>query len=89
MISLAYYLRVIAAMWMSRRAPRAGAALQAGGGSRRWPAARPRPTRRAHRARGRGSSRSLFGAATLFFGIVPSPLFDLAVQAGRSLTQLF
>ena len=31
----------------------------------------------------------LFGAATLFFGIVPSPLFNLAVDAGRSLTHLF
>ena len=30
-----------------------------------------------------------FGAATLFFGIVPSPLFDLAVHAGDSLSQLF
>ena len=35
------------------------------------------------------ASRSLFGAATLFFGIIPAPLFDLAVDAGRSLTQLF
>ena len=30
-----------------------------------------------------------FGAATLFFGIVPSPLFNLAVHAGQSLTGLF
>ena len=30
-----------------------------------------------------------FGAATLFFGILPSPLFDLAVHAGRSFSQLF
>ncbi|MDX6644217.1 MAG: hypothetical protein QOD76_2179, partial [Solirubrobacteraceae bacterium] len=27
----------------------------------------------------------LFGAASLFFGIIPSPLFDLARHAGRSL----
>ena len=31
----------------------------------------------------------LAGAATLFFGIVPSPLFDLAVDAGHSFTGLF
>jgi hypothetical protein len=31
----------------------------------------------------------LFGAATLFFGIVPSPLFDLARHAGRAFSGLF
>jgi hypothetical protein len=31
----------------------------------------------------------VFGGATLFFGIVPSPLFDVAVDAGRSLSGLF
>jgi NADH-quinone oxidoreductase subunit N len=86
MISLAYYLRVVAAMWMSE-APVAGTALQTSG----------RP------ALAGGSAEAdkprievetwfvalLFGAATLFFGIVPSPLFNLAVQAGRSLTHLF
>ena len=30
----------------------------------------------------------VFGAATLFFGIVPSPLFDLATKAGGALTNL-
>jgi hypothetical protein len=30
-----------------------------------------------------------FGAATLFFGILPSPLFNLAVDAGASLSHLF
>ena len=65
-----------------RRAPRLAA--RAAGDGRRL-------------ARGRRTARIepetwfvalLFGAATLFFGIVPSPLFDLAVDAGRSLTQL-
>jgi hypothetical protein len=32
---------------------------------------------------------AIFGVATLFFGIVPSPLFDLAVKVGSSLTSLF
>jgi NADH-quinone oxidoreductase subunit N len=86
MISLAYYLRVVAAMWMAE-APVAGTALQTSG----------RP------ALAGGSAEAdtprievetwfvalVFGAATLFFGIVPSPLFNLAVQAGRSLTRLF
>jgi NADH-quinone oxidoreductase subunit N len=86
MISLAYYLKVIAAMWMAE-APVAGTALQTSG----------RP------ALAGGSAEAdtprievetwfvalFFGAATLFFGILPSPLFNLAVQAGRSLTHLF
>ncbi len=86
MISLAYYLRVVAAMWMTE-APVAGTALQTSG----------RP------ALAGGSAEAdtprievetwfvalVFGAATLFFGILPSPLFNLAVQAGRSLTHLF
>jgi NADH-quinone oxidoreductase subunit N len=86
MISLAYYLKVVAAMWMAE-APVAGTALQTSG----------RP------ALAGGSAEAdtprievetwfvalVFGAATLFFGIVPSPLFNLAVQAGRSLTRLF
>jgi NADH-quinone oxidoreductase subunit N len=86
MISLAYYLRVVAAMWMAE-APVAGTALQTSG----------RP------ALAGGSAEAdtprievetwfvalLFGAATLFFGILPSPLFNLAVQAGRSLGNLF
>jgi NADH-quinone oxidoreductase subunit N len=86
MISLAYYLKVIAAMWMAE-APVAGTALQTSG----------RP------ALAGGSAEAdtprieietwfvalVFGAATLFFGILPSPLFNLAVQAGRSLTHLF
>ncbi|HEX6620391.1 MAG TPA: NADH-quinone oxidoreductase subunit N [Solirubrobacteraceae bacterium] len=86
MISLAYYLRVVAAMWMAE-APVAGTALQTSG----------RP------AMAGGSAEAdtpriepetwfvalLFGAATLFFGIVPSPLFNLAVDAGRSLSHLF
>jgi NADH-quinone oxidoreductase subunit N len=86
MISLAYYLKVVAAMWMVE-APVAGTALQTSG----------RP------AMAGGSAEAdtppieletwfvalVCGAATLFFGIVPSPLFDLAVAAGRSLTHLF
>jgi len=80
MISLAYYLRVIAAMWMRPgREPQpvlAGGALDA-------PVEEPAASRRA------GfetiAIAALFGAATLFFGIVPGPLFDLTGHVGRSL----
>ena len=91
MISLGYYLPVIAAMWM-REAPAAeplGAAAgrPAGDGRRLARAAtssRPEPagTRRAVGSRGRVRGGARRGAATIFFGIVPQPLFDL-VHAGR------
>jgi NADH-quinone oxidoreductase subunit N len=87
MVSLAYYLKVIAAMWM-QDAPTPGAALATTG----------HPAMAGGSAEADGASRIefetwlvalLFGGATLFFGIVPSPLFDLAVDAGRSLSGLF
>jgi NADH-quinone oxidoreductase subunit N len=85
MVSLAYYLKVIAAMWM-QDAPVPGTALATGtpaiaGGSPEVDAARIQPET--------WFVALLFGAATLFFGIVPSPLFDLAVDAGHAFTGLF
>ena len=86
MISLAYYLKVVAAMWMAE-APVAGTALATAGqpamagGSPEADSPRIEPET--------WFVALLFGAATLFFGILPSPLFNLAVQAGRSLTGLF
>jgi NADH-quinone oxidoreductase subunit N len=85
MVSLAYYLKVIAAMWM-QDAPAPGTALATGrpaiaGGSPEADAARVQPET--------WFVALLFGAATLFFGIVPSPLFDLAVDAGHAFTNLF
>ena len=50
MISLAYYLQVVAAMWMARGAGGRDRVSAHGRASRRWPAAHPRPTP-AHRAR--------------------------------------
>jgi NADH-quinone oxidoreductase subunit N len=86
MISLAYYLKVIAAMWMAE-APVAGTALQTSG----QPAmAGGSPEADVRRIEPETWFVALFfGAATLFFGIVPSPLFNLAVHAGQSLPQLF
>jgi NADH-quinone oxidoreductase subunit N len=80
MISLGYYLRVVAAIWMRpARAPQpalAGAALDT------LPVEEPGP-------RDAGWETTavavLFGAATLVFGIVPSPLFNAAKDVGRSL----
>jgi NADH-quinone oxidoreductase subunit N len=87
MVSLAYYLKVIAAMWM-QDAPTPGAALATTG----------HPAIAGASAEADGAPRLepetwlvalVFGAATLFFGIVPSPLFDLAVDVGRSFGGLF
>ncbi len=99
MVSLAYYLRVIAAIWM-HPAPRlspaiAGAAPEADGlpgGSRRAGSAG------AGRALGGGPSGGRCGlllgatilaaAATIGFGIYPSPLVDFANNAGGSIFSL-
>jgi NADH-quinone oxidoreductase subunit N len=79
MISLAYYLRVLAAVWMRREpalgdAAAPGAPLLAGA-----EAAAERPQWEVVLV------AVLAGAATLFFGIIPTPLFDLAESAGRGL----
>jgi NADH-quinone oxidoreductase subunit N len=94
MISLGYYLRVIAAMWMTP------ASAGVGGGPS------PTPARLAPIAGGSPEVDGLdatdtglrrvppveitlvavvFGAASVFFGIFPSPLFNLAAHAGRAL----
>jgi NADH-quinone oxidoreductase subunit N len=85
MISLAYYLRVIAAMWM-RPAPLPVGAEAAG----------PRPAM-AGGAPEADQPRSqpevvavavVCAAASIVFGIVPSPLFDAARDAGGALVGL-
>ena len=81
MVSLAYYLRVIAAMWMrpgDEPAPADGAGLPAmAGGS---PEADRTTTCRAIVV-----LAAIAAAATVVFGIIPSPLVDWAVRAGESL----
>jgi NADH-quinone oxidoreductase subunit N len=99
MISLAYYLKVLAAMWMR---PAAGTELTP---ASRGPGGRPalaggagpdplEPTV----ATAEGTRRAepevvfvavVFGALSLAGGIVPSPLFDLVKHAGRALTGIF
>jgi NADH-quinone oxidoreductase subunit N len=79
-ISLGYYLRVVAAIWMREGPARRGVAVLAGGSGE---------------AEGVGAHWEvvgialLFGAASIFFGIVPQPLFDLVHHAGGALTGIF
>jgi NADH-quinone oxidoreductase subunit N len=79
MISLAYYLRVVAAMWMRPEAATgapaiAGASPEADpidpDAGKRWYLAGP---------------ALLAAAATVFFGIIPQPLVEFAERAGSSL----
>jgi NADH-quinone oxidoreductase subunit N len=82
MISLGYYLRVIAAIWM-REAPSAIAATANG---------RPVLAGGSPEADTQGKHLEVafvalaFAAATIFFGIDPQPLFNLANHAAGSLT---
>jgi NADH-quinone oxidoreductase subunit N len=85
MISLGYYLRVIAAVWM-RDVPSAvpvsanGRPVLAGGS--------PEADAPAHPQLEVVFVALAFAGATIFFGIVPQPLFDLANHAAASLTGL-
>ncbi len=88
MVSLAYYLRVVAAMWMrpaeapAEAAP--GVPAMAGGAP---------GSEAVHERRALGASRCglvmspivIAAAATIFFGVIPSPLVDWASNAGHAL----
>ncbi len=105
-ISLAYYLRVVAAVWM--RAPdeaEATGAVALGGAPRPAIAggsaeADADPAAVAASARLGGSTRRLIqpeviglgvvcAAATIFFGIYPGPLLDVAQDAAAAFNNLF
>ena len=118
MISLGYYLRVVAAMWMGsyRPAPAqvatvaegglppiAGGSQQAdegeegaagspgtdgGGADEISPAAQQRGPAWLPAYPALVFVAVLFAAATIFFGIVPQPLFHFADHAGRALLRL-
>jgi NADH-quinone oxidoreductase subunit N len=98
MISLAYYLRVVATIWMSGGvtatvepvlAPIAGGSPEADaepappGGSGWSAAVRTMPHPEV------AFVAVVFAAASIFFGIFPSPLFNLAAHAGQSLAGIF
>jgi NADH-quinone oxidoreductase subunit N len=95
MISLAYYLRVVAAVWM-RPAPEplapegAGVPAMAGGSPEADELPPPAPDKEVVAPTGTRCivilvSASLAAGATLFFGIIPSPLVDWASHAGSAL----
>jgi len=90
MISLGYYLPVISAMWM-REAPAgapAGGALPALAGGSPELDAEPRASAALARRTTQPEVLAvalLAGAATIFFGIIPQPLFDLVHGAGAAL----
>jgi NADH-quinone oxidoreductase subunit N len=119
MISLGYYLRVVAAMWMRAPIP-APVAAGAGGGGGLAPIAggSQEADEQAASSAGVGAGGSggaggsqavegwpgpaqsasqpevvfvavLFAAASIFFGIFPSPLFDFAAHAGHALSGIF
>jgi NADH-quinone oxidoreductase subunit N len=76
-ISLAYYLRVVAAMWMPEGSGASAPAPAIAGGSPEADAAAGQPVATI--------VAILFAAATLFFGIVPTPLLELSKDAARAL----
>ena len=99
MISLGYYLRVVATMWMTSperepatARPTVGGRPAIAGGSPeadladagRW----PKPDTAVAHAEV-VLTAVLFGAAGVVFGIIPSPLLRLAAHAGRSITGIF
>jgi NADH:ubiquinone oxidoreductase subunit 2 (subunit N) len=84
MISLAYYLRVIAAMWMQGAAERtAGGAPAIAGASQEADAAIT-----GARCPAIIGLMLLAAAATVFFGVIPDPLVDFAERAGAALWSL-
>ena len=99
MISLGYYLPVIAAMWMRESpttspAPPGGGSLPAlAGGSPELDEHALAPDAPAQAVPGTPYEvvflAVLAGAATIFFGVIPQPLFDLVGHAGGALGGLF
>ena len=81
MISLVYYLRVVAAMWMTPDAP-----PLAGPVRRMSPASGGSPEADARAQPETVAVALVCAALTIAIGIFPSPLFDLAVQVGTSIS---
>jgi NADH-quinone oxidoreductase subunit N len=82
MISLAYYLRVVAAVWM-RPAP--GPSISAAAGVPVMAGGSPEADALGGRQLELTFVAVVFAAATVFFGIVPQPLFDLVQHAAHTL----
>ncbi|MGH2973339.1 MAG: NADH-quinone oxidoreductase subunit N, partial [Solirubrobacterales bacterium] len=80
MISLAYYLRVVAAMWMRPGGETAATPAIAGASPEADPID-PEAGRRIYLV----APALLAAAATVFFGVIPQPLVEFAQHAGSSL----
>jgi NADH-quinone oxidoreductase subunit N len=80
MISLAYYLRVVAAMWMRPGGEPAATPAIAGASPEADPID-PEAGRRFYLV----GPALLAAAATIFFGVIPQPLVEFAQHAGASL----
>jgi NADH-quinone oxidoreductase subunit N len=96
MISLGYYLPVIAAMWMREGDEAQPDAVSIPGPGPLPALAGGSPELDLEREPETSSPQPevvfvavLAGAATLFFGIIPQPLFDLVHHAGSALSGLF
>jgi NADH-quinone oxidoreductase subunit N len=92
MISLVYYLRVVVWVWMRGEdeapevAPATGALPAIAGGSPEADAlVAERPTPTGARCPVILGMTGIAAAATVFFGIIPSPLVDWASNAGAAL----
>ncbi|MFL5901373.1 MAG: NADH-quinone oxidoreductase subunit N [Solirubrobacterales bacterium] len=81
MISLAYYLRVVAAMWMRPGGEAVGAAPAIAGASPEADPIDPDAGRRIYLV----APALLAAAAVVFFGVIPQPLVEFAEHAGASL----
>jgi NADH-quinone oxidoreductase subunit N len=85
MVSLAYYLRVVAAVWMRPAAQPAPATEMPAiaGASPEADAIDPDAGRRIYLV----GPALLAAAATVFFGVIPQPLVAWAEHAGSALAQ--
>ena len=81
MISLAYYLRVVAAMWMRPGNEAAGATPAIAGASPEADPIDPDAGRRIYLV----APALLAAAGVVFFGVIPEPLVKFAEHAGASL----
>jgi NADH-quinone oxidoreductase subunit N len=81
MISLAYYLRVVGAMWMRPENEAPGTTPVIAGASPEADPVDPEAGRRWYLV----GPALLAAAATVFFGVIPQPLVEFASHAGRAL----
>jgi NADH-quinone oxidoreductase subunit N len=81
MISLAYYLRVVAAMWMRPERETAPGTPAIAGASPEADPVDPEAGRRLYLV----APALLAAAGTIFFGVIPQPLVEFAQHAGASL----